>query len=87
MNCESCDDPKKVSTTDRDRAGVDQKLRRDVFLILQREPLADRAGHARQSDRKQVGHQLADGAGAAVAEMVDIVGEAFVVDEADQVAG
>ncbi len=87
MNWDNCDDPKKRLDHRRHGAGVDQQLRRDVFLILQRQPLANRAGHTRQTDREQIGEQFADRAGAAIAKVIDIVGETFFVAQVDQVLG
>src|SRR3954464_9426511 len=56
-----------------DRPDVDQGLRRDRLDVLGRHPLADDALHAGEADPDLVLDQLADGAQAAVAEVVDVV--------------
>jgi hypothetical protein len=58
----------------RDRARVDQVVRRHLLGVLEAHALADDAGHARQADVELVRQQLADRAHPAVAEMVDVVG-------------
>ena len=65
-----------------DRADVDDRLRRDRVLVLGREALADDALHAVEADAEGVLDQLADGAQAAVAEVLVLV-EAI----GDRVAG
>jgi hypothetical protein len=57
-----------------DRADVDQGLRRDGLDVLGGHPLADHALHAGQTGAQLVLDQLAHGAHAAVAEVVDVVG-------------
>ena len=57
-----------------DGADVDQRLRRDGLDVLGRHPLADHALHAGQAGAELVLDELADGAHAAVAEVVDVVG-------------
>ena len=57
-----------------DRPDVDQGLRRDRLDVLGRHPLADDALHAGEADPDLVLDQLADGAQATVAEVVDVVG-------------
>ena len=57
----------------RDRARVDQVVRRDLLGVLQRHALADDARHAGEADVELVRQQLADRAHAAVAEVVDVV--------------
>ena len=56
------------------RADVDQGLRRDRLDVLGRHPLADDPLHPGQADPDLVLDQLADGAQAPVAEVVDVVG-------------
>ena len=61
-----------------DGPDVDQGRRHDGVRVLGGEPLADDALHAREADAERVLHQLADGAQAAVAEvlvLVDLVGD------------
>ena len=57
-----------------DRTDVDQGLRRDRLDVLGRHPLADDALHPGQADADLVLDELADGAQATVAEVVDVVG-------------
>ena len=57
-----------------DRADVDQGLRRDRLDVLRGHALADDALHAGEADPDLVLDQLADGAQAPVAEVVDVVG-------------
>src|SRR5680860_117436 len=52
---------------------VDQRLRRDRLDVLGRHPLADDSLHPRQTRAELVLDQLADGAHATVAEVVDVV--------------
>src|SRR5581483_8778565 len=54
-------------------ADVDQRLRRDGLDVLDGHALAHDALQAQQADAELVLQQLADGADAAVAEMVDVV--------------
>ena len=70
-----------------DRPDVDQGLRRDGLDVLRGHALADDALHARQADADLVLDQLAHGAQAPVAEVVDVVGLVPVVAgvQADQV--
>src|SRR3954468_8986990 len=56
-----------------DRPDVDQGLRRDRLDVLSGHPLADDALHAGQADPDLVLDQLANGAQATVAEVVDVV--------------
>ncbi len=57
----------------RDRARVNQIVRRNLILVAQTHSLANRAGHARETDAKLVSQQLANEAHATVPEMIDIV--------------
>ena len=57
-----------------DRPNVDQGLRRDRLDVLSGHPLADDPLHAREADPDLVLDQLAHGAQAPVAEVVDVVG-------------
>src|SRR5690606_9842457 len=57
-----------------DRTDVDQGLRRDRLDVLGRHPLAHDALHPGQAGAELVLDELADGAHAAVAEVVDVVG-------------
>ena len=68
------------------RAGVDQGLGRDVVRLGDGHALAHGALQARQADADLVLQQLAHGAQAAVAQMVDIVNTADAVVQADAVA-
>ena len=56
-----------------DRADVDEGLRRDVVSVLGGHALAHDALHAAHADAELVLDQLADGAHAAVAKVVDVV--------------
>ena len=61
-----------------DRADVDDRLRRDRVGVLGREALAHDALHAVEADPERLLDQLADGAQAAVAEvlvLVEVVGD------------
>ena len=69
-----------------DGADVDEGVRRGLLGLLDRHALADDPLHAEQTDAERVLDQLADGADAAVAEVVDVVGDAEPVVELDQVA-
>ncbi|MCY1231330.1 hypothetical protein D9M72_437760 [compost metagenome] len=55
------------------RADVDQRLRRDGFDVLRGHTLADDALHTGQAGADLVLDELADGADAAVAEVVDVI--------------
>ena len=68
------------------RLVVDQLLRHQGLDILQAHALLDRALHPDQADAELVLDQLADGAHAAIAKMVDIVDLAVAVLELHQVA-
>ena len=56
-----------------DRADVDEALRGDVICILAGHALADNTLHAAHADAELVLHELAHGADAAVAKVVDVV--------------
>ncbi len=56
-----------------DRPDVDDRLRRDRVDVLGRHPLADDALHPVQADAERLLDQLADGAQAAVAEVLVLV--------------
>ena len=56
-----------------DRTDVDQALRRDLIDVLRAHALAHDALHTAHTDTELVGNELAHGADAAVAEVVDIV--------------
>lgn len=56
-----------------DGPDVDERLRRDVVGVLGGHALADHALHAAHADAELVLHELAHGADAAVAEVVDVV--------------
>ena len=55
-------------------ADVDQRLRRDRLDVLGRHPLADHPLHPGEAGAELVLDELADGAQATVAEVVDVVG-------------
>ena len=57
----------------RHRLDVDQRLRRDIVLILRGHTLADRTLHSGKTDAVLVLQELAHRADTAVAQMVDIV--------------
>ena len=56
-----------------DRADVDEGVRGRLVDLLDRHALADDALHAQEADAERVLDQLAVGADAAVAEVVDVV--------------
>ena len=56
-----------------DRADVDDRLRRDRVLVLGRQALADDALHPVEADAERLLDELADGAQAAVAEVLVLV--------------
>ena len=56
-----------------DRTHVDERLRRDGLDVLRRHALANDALHARQARADLVLDELADGADATVAEVVDVI--------------
>ena len=56
-----------------DRADVDEALGRDLVDVLGAHALTHDALHAAHADAELVGHQLAHGADAAVAEVVDVI--------------
>ena len=66
--------PEELLDGGDDGTDVDQGLRRDRLDVLGRHPLADHALHPGQARAHLVLDQLADGADAAVAEVVDVVG-------------
>ena len=75
-----------------DGADVDQRAGRRLVRVRDRHALAHDPLHAQQADAELVLHQLTDGAHAAVAEVVDIVGAVLAVvdpnllpDDRDQV--
>jgi hypothetical protein len=69
------------------RLGVDEVVRHGRrHLLVDRHLLLDGALHADQADAELVLHQLADGADAAVAEMVDVIDGADVLAQLEQVA-
>ena len=57
----------------RDGADVDEALGRDLVDVLGAHALTHDALHAAHADAELVGHQLAHGADAAVAEVVDVI--------------
>ena len=67
-------------------ADVDQGLGRGVFLLHQGHLFLDHPLHAEQADAHLVLHQLADGADAAVAQVVNVVHLAVAVVDADHLA-
>lgn len=56
-----------------DRADVDERLRGDLVDVLGAHALTDDALHTAHADTELVGDELADGADAAVAKVVDVV--------------
>ena len=69
-----------------DRADVDEGVRRGLVDLLDRHALADDALHAEQADAEGVLDQLAVGADAAVAEVVDVVRGSEAAVQLDEVA-
>ena len=69
-----------------DRPDVDQRARRRLVRVGDRHALAHDALHAQEADAELVLDQLADGAHAAVAEVVDVVVVAAAVVEVDLLA-
>ncbi len=68
-----------------DRARVHQVLRRQVLVVADVHPLADRARHAREADVELLRDLLADRPHAAVAEVIDVVHRALLLLQLDQV--
>ncbi len=68
------------------RAAVDELGGGDRFQIHHRHAVLDDALRAHKAHAVLVLHQLADGADAAVAQVVDVVGDAFAVVQADELA-
>ncbi len=68
------------------RPDVDQLAGRRLRRVRDRHALADHALHAQEADAELVLDQLAHRADAAVAQVVDVVGPAFAVVEADDLA-
>ena len=69
-----------------DGADVDERVGGRLLDLLDRHALLDHALHAQQADAEGVLDELAVGADAAVAEVVDVVGLAEAVVELDEVA-
>ncbi len=69
-----------------DRADVDEHVGRRLVRLLDGHALLDHALHAQQADAEGVLDELAVGADAAVAEVVDVIGGAQAVVELDEVA-
>ncbi len=70
-----------------DRLGVDEVVRHGRrHLLVDRHLFLDGALHADEADAELVLHQLADGADAAVAEMIDVIDGADVLAQLEQVA-
>ena len=78
--------PEELLDDRRHRLVVDELLRHQRLDVLQAHALLDGALHADQADAVLVLDQLADGAHAAVAEVVDVVDLAVAVLQLDQVA-
>ena len=71
----------------RHGARVHQVVDVDLLRVgVDRHPLLDQSGHAREADRELVRNQLTDRAHAAVAQVVDVVGEPASLGQVDQVA-
>jgi len=71
----------------RDRLGVDEVVGHErVDLLRHAHALLDGALHPHEADAVLVLHQLADGADAAVAQVVDVVDRAAPVLQLDEVA-
>ena len=78
MNCDELRGAEELLQRGDDRADVDDRLRRDRVLVLGREALADDALHPVEADAEGLLDELADGAQAAVAEvlvLVEVVGD------------
>ena len=73
MNCDSWRAAEELLHRGHDRPDVDQRARRGLVRVGDRHALADHALHAEQADAELVLDQLADGAHAAVAQVVDVV--------------
>ena len=78
--------PEELLDHGRDRLGVDQVVRHQVLDFLQAHALLDGALHPDQADAVLVLQELAHGADAAVAEVVDVVDVTLAVFQLDQVA-
>ena len=79
----------EVADDRRQRLRVDQLLGRDRVdaLVVHRHALADQTLGAGQAHAALVGQELADGADAAGAEVIDVVNDAFALLEANEVLG
>ena len=78
---------KEIANDRAERLRIDQLLRRhpvDVD-VEQSHALFHQTLGARQTDAALIGQQLADGANAAAAEMIDVVERAFATAQIDQV--
>ena len=77
----------ELTNRGHDRLGVDEVVRHGRrHLLIDRHLFLDGALHADEADAELVLHQLADGADAAVAEMIDVVDHADVLAQLEQVA-
>ena len=76
---------KKLLDRRDDRTNIDERLRRDDVDILDCHAFLDHALHARKADAELVLQKFADGAHAAVAQMIDVVRRANAVHEVQQI--
>jgi len=89
MNCDSWLEPKELLDRRDHGARVDQRCRGDRVRVTDRHALFDDSLHADQAHAELVLQQLANGPHAAVAEVVDVVGDLLLarrVVELDQLA-
>ena len=75
---------KKLAHRRGRRLGVDQVVRHHGIDLDRTHALADRALHAQEADAVLVHHELADGANAAVTQVIDVVDVAAAVLEIDE---
>ena len=79
--------PEELADGRHHRLGVDQVVRHGRRqLLIHAHLFLDGALHAHQADAELVLHQLADGAHAAVAQVIDVVHHADVLAQLEQVA-
>ena len=78
---------KEIANDRRERLGIDELLRRHLLdaLIEQRHAFLDEAFRARKADAALVGEQLADGANATAAQVVNVIHAALALLEAEQI--
>ncbi len=77
---------KELAQRGDDRADIDQRHRRELFLVADRHALFDDALHTTQTDAQFVLDQLTHRLDAAIAQMIDIIGRLNAVVDLDHAA-